>query len=688
MRSTLYPTVTGLGDPLTGARGRALREIPAASGAADSLQTLADEPSGLDVGEVAVGSDRYERLADRAAPSPRSPSVDQLFQGRPTKALRGRHAEPRGRRWKLRRGSTSSLDDAPNRDGDRACLCALLRRATRGARVPLLLEALDPSGIGFESAPPGTESLSARGGAWSFGPSPDARVPWNGQERLLFQKLAEALRDGGLRRYLSRNATSRSSPRLPSKRPPRGPRRLGGHRVALGRGYIEGNYRLHLSAICESTVGAWPPLGRFLQDDPRLHGGDLRRAPGGGGARSDGLHAEIAYLPQALTSNTCSRPLLRPYEIDLLGSSGAPPDRRIPFALRLAGIDPRRSRVRLRSRMPHGKRVVPHRSCAHSDGFGGLCLFTASSSSFRHRTSTARSAGRGPPRRLSVPPCASRTAGSVLSLAQWNLTGERVRELAALRGAERFEAVQELRRVLRLPRFVRFLSDDNTLIVDLENVLSIESWLSACKRADPVPPRRGLPRSRRARRVRAPGGVPSRAIGPAPSVPPLCPPGRPPALRREAARADSTPREATGKRVAVRKGVLRGGRHGPRSCGTSSGRLHAISGARAASIAGSSSVMETRGGTSGSVCGSSPRGSGPRLRLSSTSGSRRPARAASPGARSRDTLLSRRWSGIGGEGRGSRSRRSSSRRTATLSSLSPGVSGTIRTRAGGWRSPA
>ena len=63
----------------------------------------------------------------------------------------------------------------------------------------------------------------------------------------------------------------------------------------------------------------------------------------------------------------------------------------------------------------------------------------------------------------------------ILSRARWNL-GET--ELAAFReprGATQFAAVQRLRERLRLPRYLALADGDHELLIDLDNVLSLET---------------------------------------------------------------------------------------------------------------------------------------------------------------------------------------------------------------------
>jgi lantibiotic biosynthesis protein len=74
------------------------------------------------------------------------------------------------------------------------------------------------------------------------------------------------------------------------------------------------------------------------------------------------------------------------------------------------------------------------------------------------------------------------TAGRlVLSKARWLIGREALLALGAGRGAEQFRAVQDLRAAHRLPRFIALSELDNELIVDLDNALSVETFVELVK---------------------------------------------------------------------------------------------------------------------------------------------------------------------------------------------------------------
>ena len=63
----------------------------------------------------------------------------------------------------------------------------------------------------------------------------------------------------------------------------------------------------------------------------------------------------------------------------------------------------------------------------------------------------------------------------ILSRARWNLGESELAAFREPRGARQFAAVQRLRERLRLPRYLALADGDNELLVDLDNVLSLET---------------------------------------------------------------------------------------------------------------------------------------------------------------------------------------------------------------------
>ena len=72
----------------------------------------------------------------------------------------------------------------------------------------------------------------------------------------------------------------------------------------------------------------------------------------------------------------------------------------------------------------------------------------------------------------------------ILSLATWHLDGEQIRALSPRDPVARWQAVQAWRRHSRLPRWVRLVEGDNRLVVDLDNALTVDTFVREIRSRD------------------------------------------------------------------------------------------------------------------------------------------------------------------------------------------------------------
>jgi lantibiotic biosynthesis protein len=181
------------------------------------------------------------------------------------------------------------------------------------------------------------------------------------------------------------------------------------------------------------------------------------------------LHAEIATLAQLKLAGVLHRPVLREAEIDYLGPSGAPPERRL--ALEDLLISVAGDEVRLRSRRD-GRWVVPRLAAAINIDLllppaFRLLLFIER----QHGVSLSWDWGslRAAPHHPRV-----RVGRTILSAAHWRLDRDDIAPLAAGTDEERFRATAALRTRLGLPRMVAVTDADNVLPVDLDTTVGVD----------------------------------------------------------------------------------------------------------------------------------------------------------------------------------------------------------------------
>ncbi len=172
--------------------------------------------------------------------------------------------------------------------------------------------------------------------------------------------------------------------------------------------------------------------------------------------------------------------MLREHEIPFLGRSGAPPENQIPVSDLRVSVSG--SRIVLRSARL-GREVIPRLTSAHNYARGslGVYRFLCTLQSQNVLGGVAWSWGA-----LDSAPFLPRvTFGKVvLARALWWMTQDEIKALAKAQGAERFSAVHKWRRERGLPRLVALVDADNELLVDLENVLSVETFLDVIEERD------------------------------------------------------------------------------------------------------------------------------------------------------------------------------------------------------------
>jgi thiopeptide-type bacteriocin biosynthesis protein len=348
-----------------------------------------------------------------------------------------------------------------------------------GGEVPLV-EALDEElGIGFRAsaqAEPGGEPLLE---GLDQPAQPPAADEWRIQDGLRLRLLQDAVRRGEHAIELAESdLDALAAPESPPPPPPDALAVFARLAASSAEAVDAGDFRLWLQGV--SGPSGAPLLGRFCHADPALHRQVLEHLRAEEAHRPDAVFAEIVHLPEGRLGNILSRPVLRDYEIPFLGQSGAACDRQLPVTdLR---VSVRGRRVVLRSERLD-REVVPRLSTAHNFGLRSLGLYRFLCALQHQDSNAALGWSWGP---LEQAPFLPRvTSGRlVLSRACWNLSAAELRPLVTAQGATRFAAVQELRQARGLPRYVALADFDNELVVDLDNVLSIESLLHLVKQRD------------------------------------------------------------------------------------------------------------------------------------------------------------------------------------------------------------
>lgn len=422
----------------------------------------------IDVAGLGASPDRYRAIASLLGELPVQPELSHLVQVDLVKP--GQHVTLGSQVIaEITRGVKILHQLAPPalRDGlSRFRQEFLQRYETR--EIPLV-EALDEEiGIGFErnNSPLAEASPLLAGLPFASGAEEAGR--WSRQNGILLGKLAEALSQG--RSEITLEAFDLE--RLSSQEPPPLPDTF--HVTATvaaesDEAIAQGKFRVLLRYVGGPSGAVL--LGRFCHADQALTEFVQDHLQAEEARRPEKVFAEIVHLPEGRVGNILCRPVLRKYEIPYLGGSGASADYQIPITDLLVSV--RDDRIVLRSRRL-GCEVVPRLTTAHNYSWRSLGVYRFLCSLQHQDVLEGLMWDWGP---LQQAPFLPRVVSGrlVLSRARWNLTEAELRMFGQAGDANGFAAVQDWRAKRRLPRYVALADGDNQLVIDLDNVLSIEA---------------------------------------------------------------------------------------------------------------------------------------------------------------------------------------------------------------------
>lgn len=344
-----------------------------------------------------------------------------------------------------------------------------------GREAPLVEVLDEDAGIGFAAANGVGAATSPLLDGLAFpNDSAEQNVPWGMRQALLLRKIEAALQNGARAIDLSADDLTpfQSAPRLP----------LADSFAVMATVAANSQQALNQGDFQVLIEGSSGPsgaclLGRFCHADPALQQHVQHYLRQEEALRPDAIFAEIVHLPEGRVGNILCRPVLRDHEIIFLGQSGADPDKRIPITDLLISVDG--DRIVLRSARL-GREVIPRLTSAHNYAWRSLSVYRFLCALQHQGIAAGVGWDWGPLESAAFLPRV--TSGRlVLARARWHIDRDELQSLGAARGAARFHAVQNWRTRLQLPRFVVLADGDNELPVDLDNALSVESFVDLVK---------------------------------------------------------------------------------------------------------------------------------------------------------------------------------------------------------------
>ena len=471
--STWAPSLTGpepVPHLLEGAR-----EVPALGGVRQHLGSVQEQLTRMDSATPGHPPEAYRRLAHELEALPTPVELSRLFhveafRPAPQAALSSLVVEELKRAiHALQRINPSQVQDHPLEHFKSQFL-----KRYEGRAVPLL-EALDEeSGVGFSfSRATGSATGPLLGGfAFPHGRRAD-KGTWEPRFNHLLRRLESLWSQGGRELVL----TPEDIQAMEVPEPFSLPEAFGVMCAVMApsaQAVDEGRFQLFLENVHGPSGALY--LGRFCHADSELEGLVREHLRAEESLRPEAVFAEIVHVPPGRMSNISCRPLLRRYDIPLLGESGAVPEDRIPLTDLWLSVE--QGRLVLRSARL-GREVIPRLSTAHNFSVHGLGVYR-----FLGMLQNPQGVGM----RFSWGPLAQAAflprvvyGRTVLAPARWTIPGSTLRVWSEAPGAGRFDAVQQLRAQQRMPRWVCLREDDNQLLVDLDNVLCVETLVQLVK---------------------------------------------------------------------------------------------------------------------------------------------------------------------------------------------------------------
>jgi thiopeptide-type bacteriocin biosynthesis protein len=480
--------VSDLSTPVTGPEAihdliEQLRRIPATAATAERLIRVRAALEELDAGGPGADPARYEAVAETLRELPTPVEMSRLFQ-----------------LDMIKPGDRPALGGEVLAEIERA-LGILLRLAAdrpveglerfrkdfnerfEGREMPLL-QALDEEvGIGYERASDfGAEASPLLRGIALGAAAEQNSVSWGRVQAFLLSRLNRAIAAGERQIEITAEDLDRMAPDDDAAKK-KSPFPEAFHvMVTLAAASQEALDRGEFQILFDNAGGPSGArlLGRFCHADAELNRKVETHLRAEEALHPEAIFAEIVHLPQGRIGNILARPVLREYEIPFLGRSGAPLDKQIPVNdLRVSVAGPR---VVLRSARL-GREVIPRMTSAHNFVHGSLGIYRFLCTLQSQGTLGGVTWGWGA---LDSAPFLPRvTSGRVvLARASWWMLQDEIKALAKTQGAERYQAVQDWRQKRGLPRLIALVDADNELLVDLDNVLSIETFLDVVEDRD------------------------------------------------------------------------------------------------------------------------------------------------------------------------------------------------------------
>jgi thiopeptide-type bacteriocin biosynthesis protein len=451
-----------------------LRTHPHAQSVADRMDEIRRSLEAMDGKPLGIEIDQYKTIAARLESLPAKVELSRLVQVDMVKpadnaTLGGDVLDEIARAVGMLRGLR------PEPPEDEFSKFREKFRARYEDREMPLFEVLDEeNGIGFGASQTlyGEAQPLLAGLAFPQGKG-DGRAPWGAFDTFLLNKLDEIARAGSavlnlepkdLERFTSRNITKMAdSFVVTAKLAARSQEALdAGDFKILFTGAAGPSGANLLGRFCHGDAALFDHVRRYLETEESL--------------QPESVFAEIVHLPEGRVGNVILRPSLRTHEIPFLGRSAVAEEHQIPVSDLTVSIQGQT--VVLQSRRL-GKRIIPRLTSAHNFRRGlGIYRFLCS---LQYQSGRGLAWNWGSLEGAHYLPRVV-VGRVVLFQARWRVERKEIQEAIDARDAPRYALAQQWRRERRIPRFVLLIEGDNTLPFDLDNALSVDTFVELVKK--------------------------------------------------------------------------------------------------------------------------------------------------------------------------------------------------------------
>ncbi len=195
---------------------------------------------------------------------------------------------------------------------------------------------------------------------------------------------------------------------------------------------------------------------------------------------SNKILAEIVHLPEARVGNILKRPEIREYEIPYLAKSNLPLSKQISVDDLMISI--KKNRIILRSKTLN-KEVLPRLTNAHNYSKNSLPVyhFLCDLQTQNIRSGLGFSWKNIAENHSFLPRAIYKDI--ILSKATWYISKEEIKLFIEFFYKEKqlLKEIRSWRKDIKMPQYVQLVESDNTLLINLENVTSIQLLINTIK---------------------------------------------------------------------------------------------------------------------------------------------------------------------------------------------------------------